>query len=172
MAERTLLTSETTEGKLKQVDIILQRLIRKYAKASATVVMPLVPLSFAADITPADGIMCRVLCPMDCTIQRAYVHVEEILDKAKPMLTIQLKSSTGSQKIKFPFKVGLTTASPQLEVKAGTRIIVSTTFTEALRGVSLGLAVTGIASQALKEQVLLDKLLEEQDARETEEREA
>jgi hypothetical protein len=162
MNERTFLTSETVEGKLAQVENILQRLVRKHANVSATVVMPLIPLSFAADITPADGVMCRVLCSIDCTIEKAYLHVEEIKDKVKPVLTIQLKAPNGSQKIKFPYKVGLTTATPKLEVKAGTRIIVSTTHAEAILGISLGLAVSGIASQALKEAVLLDKLLDAQ----------
>jgi hypothetical protein len=160
MGEFKFIKGDTIEAQMKFLDIVLPRIARRSFKTAA-VVMPLVPLSFAADIAPTDGIICRVLCPLDCVIEKAYMHVEAITDKVKPVLTIQLKGigGTSSRKIKFPYRVGLTTATPKLEITAGTRIIVSTTNQESVTGISLSLAVSGIAAQALKEEILLDQIL-------------
>jgi hypothetical protein len=115
-----------------------------------------------------DGILGQFLFPLSGTITTAFLHVESIEEKIKPKLHITLYYSGGSRTAEFAYKVGLNKLQQELSVFEGSRLVISTTEPESVKGLSFGLVFEVAKDATALEHVVLAAVEDDANAREIE----
>jgi hypothetical protein len=115
-----------------------------------------------------DGVLGQFLFPLSGTITTAFLHVEVIEGKTKPVLHITLHYPGGSRTAEFEYRVGLNKLQQELSVFAGSRLVISTTEAESVKGLSFGLVFEVAKDATALEQIVLAAVEEDANAREIE----
>ena len=158
MGEKKFLKGDTVEAQLKLADIILQRLARRSFK-TASIIMPQIPMMTAVQRIDEDGVIGRFLMPLGGYIKKAYMYVDTIADKAKPVLSMTLFYDGGSRTETLTYRAGPNSMTRDVAVPAGSRLVLTTTEPESVTGVSLGLIFEVDIKATVKEEISLDTLL-------------
>jgi hypothetical protein len=176
---RDLFEGKTQEEKLKVMEAMLRRISRRMQKY-AVVVTPPIPICFTVQDVPGNGELFRYMFASEGKVDTIYIFAEEVEKNATPKLTIaaSLLGTTESYEFSFSYGKGSTVIKKEMPIKAGTRIIVSTSEANKVKGLWFACPYVINQKGAEVQKYLLDTILasveteEQVDAGETETREA
>jgi len=146
------------DRKLKIVEIVINRMMRRLHKRIVTV-MPPVPVSFFRATPDEDGIIFKWMCPGDATLSAASMFVGEYEDKELVEFGIvKAGDSTGNI---FTFKTHkeLTNIAVNLKIDQGDRITLRCMEPEKVRNIWIAYLITFEMKDASKKTYLLDTIL-------------
>lgn len=167
MGDRFKLQGDTDSAKLSHVETILRRVLRRPPSSLTVATPPIVVMHYVENVGES-GLVGRWIMPAKGVVSKLLLFVGQTAEKAKPTLSVMMKTGGKTSIVECEYRVGTTTMQVGLSVEAGSLVEVNTTIPEAVFGLSVGIYIEVSLDSMTKEKLLLEAC----DAGEEEGREA
>lgn len=156
------LTGQTTEDKLKHVETILRRMLKR-TPIKATVLIPPTPFCVYVSDVSESGLLGRWVVPVAGKLSTLHLYVGFVQEKIKPTLVITVRNKGKGSVASMEYKEGANTMDLSIDVAAGMYVELVTDNPTEVREISLGMLFEPEVSKAKKHAVVLDEVLASQE---------